>query len=168
MLDGRLLAGRLRAEPLRPGVRRTVPLRTRVRGGPGLSLIALRLARPLPLGRPAAFPTFAAGAAERKDVLSAFFWMLTLWAYVSYVRRPDAPRRLIVLLCFVLGLMAKPMLVTLPFVLLLLDYWPLERFMPAPRDKKKGTSKHAVTEQPAPHKWALIRPDFGLAAVCFQ
>ena len=71
-----------------------------------------------------------AWAAERKDVLSTFFWMLTMVAYVHYVNRPGGKRYLLVLITFSLGLMAKPMLVTLPFVLLLLDYWPLNRFKP--------------------------------------
>jgi len=71
-----------------------------------------------------------AWAAERKDVLSTFFWMLTMMAYVYYVKRPGTRRYLLVLVSFSLGLMAKPMLVTLPFVLLLLDYWPLNRFQP--------------------------------------
>jgi protein O-mannosyl-transferase len=66
--------------------------------------------------------------AERKDVLSAFFWMLTMGAYVRYVRHPGLSRYLALLLAFILGLMAKPMLASLPFVLLLLDYWPLRRF----------------------------------------
>ena len=65
---------------------------------------------------------------ERKDVLSALFWMLTMMAYIYYVRRPGKIRYSLTLLLFALGLMAKPMLVTLPFVLLLLDYWPLERY----------------------------------------
>lgn len=65
--------------------------------------------------------------AERKDVLSGFFWMLTMGAYVLYVEKMRATRYLAVLVCFALGLMSKPMLVTLPFVLLLLDYWPLQR-----------------------------------------
>src|SRR6516165_389134 len=65
--------------------------------------------------------------AERKDVLSAVFFMLTLAAYVQYTRAPSALRYLFVMLLFALGLMSKPMLVTLPFVLLLLDYWPLGR-----------------------------------------
>jgi len=69
-----------------------------------------------------------AWVAERKDVLSAFFWMLTMGAYVRYAEDPSLVRYLPVLLFFVFGLMSKPMLVTLPFVLLLLDYWPLERF----------------------------------------
>jgi tetratricopeptide (TPR) repeat protein len=68
-----------------------------------------------------------AWAAQRKDVLSTLFWLLTMAAYVHYVRRNTSSRYLLTLLLFVLGLMAKPMLVTLPFVLLLLDYWPLQR-----------------------------------------
>ena len=66
--------------------------------------------------------------AERKDVLSGFFWMLTMWAYICYVKRPGAYRYFLTLIIFAFGLMAKPMLVTLPFTLLLLDYWPLDRF----------------------------------------
>jgi tetratricopeptide (TPR) repeat protein len=69
-----------------------------------------------------------AWVAERKDVLSACFWFLTLWLYVRYAERPGTGRYLAVALSFGLGLMAKPMMVTLPFVLLLLDYWPLARF----------------------------------------
>jgi len=65
---------------------------------------------------------------ERKDVLSTFFWMLTMGAYIYYVEHRGFRRYFFVLLFFILGLMAKPMLVTLPFVLLLLDYWPLRRF----------------------------------------
>jgi protein O-mannosyl-transferase len=65
--------------------------------------------------------------AERKDVLSGVFFMLTLLAYVNYVRAPSVSRYLTVVLVFALGLMSKPMLVTLPCVLLLLDYWPLKR-----------------------------------------
>ncbi|MHC4706195.1 MAG: glycosyltransferase family 39 protein [Planctomycetota bacterium] len=65
---------------------------------------------------------------ERKDVLSTFFWMLTVAAYLRYVERPSLGRYLLTLSLFALGLMAKPMLVTLPFVLLLLDHWPLGRF----------------------------------------
>jgi Flp pilus assembly protein TadD len=68
-----------------------------------------------------------AWVAERKDVLAAFFGFLTIWFYVGYVRRPGPFRYGLVLLPFILGLLSKPMLVTLPFVLLLLDYWPLGR-----------------------------------------
>jgi tetratricopeptide (TPR) repeat protein len=72
---------------------------------------------------------------ERKDVLSTLFLLLTLAAYVSYVRGGGLFRYLLTILLFVFGLLAKPMLVTLPFLLLLLDYWPLERFA-APRAVK--------------------------------
>jgi protein O-mannosyl-transferase len=65
---------------------------------------------------------------ERKDVLSGVFFMLTLAAYAHYVRRPSLRRYLCVALAFSLGLMSKPMLVTLPLLLLLVDYWPLNRF----------------------------------------
>ena len=66
---------------------------------------------------------------ERKDVLSGVFFMLTLWAYVRWVRgKPDYRRYVVMLLLFALGLMCKSILVTLPFVLLLLDYWPLARW----------------------------------------
>jgi hypothetical protein len=68
-----------------------------------------------------------AWVAERKDVLSTLFWILTMGAYVRYARRPGVLRYLPVFAFLLLGLMAKPMLVTLPFVLLLLDYWPLGR-----------------------------------------
>jgi len=68
--------------------------------------------------------------AERKDVLSALFGLFALLAYLDYLRRPS-PRRYLLIICFfVLSLMAKPMLVTLPFVLLLLDIWPLRRWRP--------------------------------------
>ena len=68
-----------------------------------------------------------AWAAERKDVLSTLFWLLTMAAYLRYARLGGAKWYLVTLLTFALGLLAKPMLVTLPFVLLLLDYWPLDR-----------------------------------------
>jgi hypothetical protein len=69
-----------------------------------------------------------AWVSERKDVLSVFFWLLTMWAYLRYVNKPCISRYLWIVLFLALGLMSKPMLVTLPFVLLLLDYWPLLRF----------------------------------------
>jgi len=68
-----------------------------------------------------------AWAAERKDLLSTLFLMLALRAYGSYVRRPSAGRYVAVAAWFAAGLMAKPMLVTFPFLLLLLDHWPLRR-----------------------------------------
>ncbi len=76
-----------------------------------------------------------AWASERKDVLSTMFWMLTLWAYAAYVRRPSMARYLAALGLFAAGLMSKPMLVTLPFVLLLLDLWPLDRLRRPQREK---------------------------------
>jgi tetratricopeptide (TPR) repeat protein len=82
--------------------------------------------------------------AERKDVLSGVFFMLTLGAYVRYVREPSSIRYLIVAVLFGLGLMTKPMLVTLPFVLLVLDYWPLGRFAhvcPAEPKPKNGFAR---------------------------
>jgi hypothetical protein len=72
---------------------------------------------------------------ERKDVLSTFFFLLTLLAYHAYARRPNGLRYLVVFAMLLLGLLSKPMLVTAPFVLLLLDFWPLGRwrpFQPAP------------------------------------
>jgi tetratricopeptide (TPR) repeat protein len=68
-----------------------------------------------------------AWASERKDTLSAFFWMLTLLAYARYAKKPNIAGYLLALLMFACGLMSKPMVVTLPFVLLLLDFWPLNR-----------------------------------------
>jgi tetratricopeptide (TPR) repeat protein len=69
-----------------------------------------------------------AWVAERKGVLSTLFWMLTLAAYAWYVRRPKVGRYLLVVVALILGLMAKPLLLSIPFVLLLLDYWPLGRW----------------------------------------
>lgn len=66
---------------------------------------------------------------ERKDVLSSFFWLLTMWAYVRYTEAPkERVRYLLVIVFLLLGLMAKPMLVTLPVALLILDFWPLKRW----------------------------------------
>ncbi len=83
-----------------------------------------------------------AWAAERKDVLSAFFWMLTILSYIAFVKHQNMIRYFIVLLFFASGIMAKPMVVSLPFVLILLDFWPLERFQTSTicedgSDKKK-------------------------------
>ena len=69
-----------------------------------------------------------AWVAERKDVLSGLFWVLTLGAYVAFTRRPHRLRYLWLVVCFGLALLSKPMAVTLPFVLLLLDVWPLARW----------------------------------------
>jgi tetratricopeptide (TPR) repeat protein len=77
-----------------------------------------------------------AWVAERKDLLSTLFFMLTLFSYVRYTKRPGIKYYLPVLLLYALGLMAKPMLVTLPLILLLLDFWPLDRIA-AKRDCRK-------------------------------
>ena len=122
-----------------------------------------------------------AWVAERKDVLSTFFWMLTMGAYIHYVEHPRFRSYLAVFTFLALGLMSKPMLVTLPFILLLLDYWPLQRFeqktptqeipaeinKPISASKRKGKSSGKQTvqaivkeEKPADRKyqWALVRP----------
>jgi tetratricopeptide (TPR) repeat protein len=80
--------------------------------------------------------------AERKDVLSTFFWMASLVAYQRYVARPEPRRYLLLTLLFIGGLMSKPMLVTLPLTLLLLDYWPYGR-LHAIRDRqgRRGGAK---------------------------
>ena len=88
--------------------------------GPSAFVAALFAAHPLHVES-------VAWVSERKDVLSTLFWMLTVWAYLRYLRRPRLGRYFLMAAVFVLGLMAKPMLVTLPFVLLLLDVWPLGR-----------------------------------------
>jgi tetratricopeptide (TPR) repeat protein len=73
-----------------------------------------------------------AWVSERKDVLCAFFWLATMLAYARYAAAPSPRRYLLVLLFFTLGVLAKPMAVTLPFVLLLLDWWPLGRVWGGP------------------------------------
>jgi hypothetical protein len=90
---------------------------------------------------------------ERKDVLSAFFWMLTLCLYVYYTEKPVIRRYLLVLFSFALAIMSKPMVITLPVVMILLDYWPLDRlqsrkvtpdvpeFVPVAANKGKKKSK---------------------------
>ena len=86
--------------------------------------------------------------AERKNLLSTTFWMLTLLTYVYYARRPALLRYLLMMAVFTLGLMAKPMLVTLPCALLLLDFWPLHRFKWFPK-----------TDQPF-QEASTLGPDF--------
>jgi protein O-mannosyl-transferase len=83
-----------------------------------------------------------AWVSERKDVLCAFFWFLTLWIYVRYAERPAWHLYICVLLTFCAGLMAKPMILTLPFVLLLLDVWPLRRLSLSPTTPVGNT--HAI------------------------
>ncbi|MEW6264960.1 MAG: tetratricopeptide repeat protein [Thermodesulfobacteriota bacterium] len=85
-----------------------------------------------------------AWVAERKDVLSTFFWLLTVWAYVAYLQRPGRGSYLLVVGALALGLMAKPMLVTLPFTLLLLDFWPLGRWAWPGLENKTGLNNSST------------------------
>lgn len=111
-----------------------------------------------------------AWASERKNVLSTFFWMVTLLTYVRYVERPGFYRYLQTFLVFVLGLMAKPVLITLPFVLLLLDYWPLCRFNLAGSDR--GNQDPHTSQKTGLQRALLLRPVLekipflSLSAVC--
>lgn len=119
--------------------------------------------------------------AERKDVLSTFFWMLTMGAYSYYVENRRFRRYFFVLLFFVLGLMAKPMLVTLPFVLLLLDYWPLQRFseikldskvqtevlkpIPSGKSNKKSKQKQTVAVKEIPQAKKPVAPEYSWSRI---
>ena len=83
--------------------------------------------------------------AERKNLLSTLFWLLTTWAYVRYGERPGWGRYALILLFFASGLLCKPALVTLPFVLLLLDYWPLRRFRLSTLNPEPSTTQQPAT-----------------------
>jgi protein O-mannosyl-transferase len=99
----------------------------RTTGAPGRSAFVAALFAVHPLNVES-----VAWVAERKNVLSTLFWLLTMGAYAWYARAPGLRRYMAVVVCLVLGLMSKPMLVTLPCVLLLLDVWPLGRISFAP------------------------------------
>ncbi|MGD1071647.1 MAG: tetratricopeptide repeat protein [Bryobacteraceae bacterium] len=103
-----------------------------------------------------------AWVSERKDVLSTFFELLALWAYLEYTRRPGTFRYLTVLSMFILALMAKPMAVTLPLLLLLLDYWPLGRL--AHEAGTQGQANITSSRQQHSAPW-LIREKLPLFAV---
>jgi Flp pilus assembly protein TadD len=111
-----------------------------------------------------------AWASERKNVLSTFFWMLTIWTYIRYTECPGFYRYLLILFVFVLGLMAKPMLVTLPFVLLLLDYWPLCRLnLTRLRSDNQEIHTSKITGfQTSPLLHLILEkiPLLGLSAIC--
>ena len=103
--------------------------------------------------------------AERKDVLSAVFFMLTLGAYVRYARRQTVGRYVTMSILFACGLMSKPMLVTVPFVLLLLDYWPLNRSpasavlrrdRPARQAEGKGQKSDVRCRRSGIHNWSTL------------
>ena len=105
-----------------------------------------------------------AWVSERKDVLSAMFFLLMLGAYVRYARGPSMTRYLLVAVLFAAGLMSKPMLVSVPAILLLLDYWPLRRF----EQPSSTTGKTKVVNsgnQPCTRQWLFLEkiPLFVLA-----
>jgi protein O-mannosyl-transferase len=103
--------------------------------------------------------------AERKDLLSTLFWMLTMGVYLRYVRRPSLGRYLPVAIFFALGLMCKPMVVTLPFVLLLMDWWPLRRI--SPLDSQDIRSRRYSLSAVFRLVWEKV-PLLGLSAIsCF-
>jgi protein O-mannosyl-transferase len=85
---------------------------------------------------------------DRKDLLCAFFWLLTMGAYVLYAKRPGIGRYVVVFLFFVLAILSKSMAITLPFVLLLMDYWPLGRFK---RSRTDAESDSETDQSPRPH-----------------
>lgn len=105
---------------------------------PSLALAALWAVHPLQVDT-------VAWVTERKNLLSGMFWLLSMWAYVRYAEKPAVSRYLLVALLMALGLMTKPILVTLPCALLLLDFWPLRRW------QRAGTSPQTPgTEDPPP------------------
>ncbi|MHC4333142.1 MAG: tetratricopeptide repeat protein [Planctomycetota bacterium] len=110
----------------------------------------------------------AAWIAERKNVLSTFFLLLTMWAYTSYACRGGTGRYLLTLLLYAFGLLAKPMLVTLPFAMLLFDYWPLKRFQSARGAAENGLAQTEVADRPFLRAARLLTekiPLFALSAL---
>jgi hypothetical protein len=92
---------------------------------------------------------------ERKDLLCTFFWMLTIGSYIQYVEYRGKRWYIFSMIFYMLGLLAKPMIVTLPLVLLLLDYWPLNRFFQfAPGYKERGTEFTYLPDKSSVHRWS--------------
>lgn len=110
------------------------------RSGPSLFVAALFALHPINVES-------VAWVAERKNVLCTLFFLLTLWAYGWYVRKPGWKRYLVVAALFAAGLASKPMAITLPFVLLLLDYWPLNRAREASTDSDKPAWSRLALEK---------------------
>jgi len=117
-----------------------------------------------------------AWVSERKDVLSGFFFMLTLLSYHWYAKRPALKRYLLVFICLALGLMSKPMLITVPFLLLLLDLWPLRRMQfeqpstlryAAPGKETKVTMVDASAYSADPAEKPKHQPSFFVLFVTF-
>jgi len=90
---------------------------------------------------------------ERKTLLSMMFFLLALWAYGWYARRPGAARYAAVAVLFACGLMAKPQIITLPFLLLLWDYWPLRRMFPGRADSAQGTKPRFAARS---FRWLVV------------
>src|SRR5436305_1432818 len=103
-----------------------------------------------------------AWAAERKDTLSTFFGLLSLIAYTGYAEAPSVRRYVWVAITLALGLLAKPMLVTWPFVMLLLDYWPLGRFGDPMTSEHRRSASH---REAATRIWPLVREKIPLFAL---
>ncbi len=106
-----------------------------------------------------------AWVSERKDTLSGLFFILTLGAYVRYTRKPAPFAYLLVVLCFVLGLMSKAMLVTLPIVLLLLDWWPLKRWNPTAVPDRAANEVWWLNKIPVPRRLILEKLPFLLLSL---
>jgi len=106
-----------------------------------------------------------AWVAERKNLLSMLFFLLALAAYRSYAQKPGIPRYTVCAILFVLGLMSKPQVITLPFVLLLWDYWPLQRMLPVDRESSFQTATPEVMPG-ATFSWVILEklPLFALSA----
>ena len=104
---------------------------------------------------------------ERKNVLSTLFFLLTTWAYINYLEKPTWKMYGLVLLFFALGLMSKPMLVTLPFVLLLLDYWPLRRLKLGQKINSREISEKDTGKRLQPLQLVLEKIPLFFLSICF-
>ena len=125
------------------------------RFGPSLFIAALFAVHPINVES-------VAWIAERKNVLCTFFFFLTLWAYGWYSRNPSWKRYLGVFALFVAALASKPMVITLPFVLLLLDYWPLDRVRAQSKEKSHTWPKLVL------EKWPLFALSMCSAVITMQ
>lgn len=98
--------------------------------------------------------------AERKDILSTFFWLLTLWAWLRFLERRTVGRYAITLTTFILGLMSKPMVVGLPLALFIVDFWPLGRLRQAapPARRSRGKDSESDVRSPLASYWSLWKP----------
>ena len=103
-----------------------------------------------------------AWAAERKDLLSALFWILATIAYAAYIKRPKFVRYLLALFLFALGLMSKPMVASLPFVWLLLDFWPFERISNWQQKKNNPTASFGAIQKKTVYRLLIEKTPFFL------